>query len=343
MNEKILHSKRYWAVVIFAVAAVVAVFVMRPAKKNFHKSEGVIWTTEYHMTYEASVDLTDSIAAVLARVDSSANVYNKSSLVSRLNVNSTNRVDSIFMRMYATALVVNKESQGVYDPTVMPLVNAWGFGYKNGALPTRAQLDSILAFVGLTKTHLESEKLVKSDDRIQFDFSSIAKGLAVDEVGRMFKRNGVTNYMVEIGGEVVAEGHNDKGTPWNISVDLPVADDTSVEHISAMTLSLNKKGIATSGNYRKYKEVDGKKVSHIVNPLTGMSEESSLLSATVVASDCMTADAWATACMAMGTERTQALFEHRTDLAVMTISADADGNFVVWSNAPFAKMVNISK
>ena len=155
----------------------------------------------------------------------------------------------------------------------------------------------------------------------------------------MLARNGVTNCMVEIGGEVVAKGVNEKGTPWHISIDMPVENNQATIHESALVIALNGKAVATSGNYRKFKEVNGKKVSHIVNPLTGKSEESTLLSATIVAPDCMTADAWATACMAMGTERTQALFEKRTDLGVMTISTDPEGNFIVWSNAPFAALL----
>ena len=218
-------------------------------------------------------------------------------------------------------------------------MNAWGFGYKNGKLPTQTEIDSLLAFVGIAKVHLEDERVVKSDQRIQFDFSSIAKGLACDEVAQMLARNGVTNCMVEIGGEVVTKGVNEKGTPWHISIDMPVENNQATVHESALVIALNGKAVATSGNYRKFKEVNGKKVSHIVNPLTGKSEESTLLSATVVAPDCMTADAWATACMAMGTERTQALFEKRTDLGVMTISTDTEGNFIVWSNAPFANLL----
>lgn len=339
MENKRIFTKQYIAVLIFTIGAVVAFFVMKPEKKAFFKAQGDVWTTEYHITYEATADLSDSIGAVLDAIDRSANVFNKQSLVSRLNANSTNRADSIFIRMFRCAVDINKQSAGAYDPTVMPLVNAWGFGYKNGKLPTQTEIDSLLTFVGIAKVHLEDERVVKSDQRIQFDFSSIAKGLACDEVARMLARNGVTNCMVEIGGEVVAKGVNEKGTPWHISIDMPVENNQATVHESALVIALNGKAVATSGNYRKFKEVNGKKVSHIVNPLTGKSEESTLLSATIVAPDCMTADAWATACMAMGTERTQALFEKRTDLGVMTISTDTEGNFIVWSNAPFANLL----
>ncbi|MDO4511717.1 MAG: FAD:protein FMN transferase [Bacteroidales bacterium] len=339
MEKKTIFSKQYIAVLLCTIAAVVAFFVMKPAKKSFFKAAGEVWTTEYHITYEATADLSDSIAAVLEMVDRSANVFNKQSLISRLNSGSTNRADSLFMRMMACATEVNKASAGAYDPTVMPLVNAWGFGYKNGQLPTKEQIDSILAFVGLQKVHLEDELVKKDDHRIQFDFSSIAKGLACDEVARMLARNGVDNCMVEIGGEVATRGVNEQGTPWNISIDMPIENAQATIHESALVIALSGKAVATSGNYRKYKNVAGKKVSHIVNPITGYSEESTLLSATVVAPDCMSADAWATACMAMGTERTHKMMESRTDLAVMTISTDASGNFIAWSNKPFTTLL----
>ena len=339
MNNKVIFSRRYLAVVLAAVAAVVAFFAMKPAPKAFHKAQGEVWTTEYHITYEASADLSDSIQAVLKRIDESASAFNKASLVSKINQNTTDKADDIFCRMYQTATEVNKATDGAYDPTVMPLVNAWGFGYKSGQLPTKAQIDSLLTFVGITKTHLDGGIIKKDDQRTQFDFSSIAKGLACDEVGRMLARNGASNFMVEIGGEVAVKGCNEQGKPWAISIDMPTDNPADTQHASALVVALSKGGIATSGNYRRFKEVEGKKVSHIVNPKTGFSEESSLLSVTVVAPDCMTADAWATACMAMGTERTQSMFEKRSDLAVMTISTDAEGNFIAWSNKAFANLL----
>lgn len=339
MKSKTLFTKQYIAVLIFTVGAVVAFFTIKPAKKAYIKTQGEVWTTDYHITYEAATDLSDSITAVLEGIDRSANVFNKQSVVAQLNANATDRADSTLTRMLACAKTVNKASGGAYDPTVMPLVNAWGFGYKSGSLPTQEQIDSLLAFVGIEKVRVEGNRVVKADPRIQFDFSSIAKGLACDEVMRMLQRNGVENCMVEIGGEVAAKGVNEKGTPWNISIDMPVADNGANLHEPMLVIALNGKAVATSGNYRKYKQVNGKRVSHIVNPKTGKSEESTLLSATVVAPDCMTADAWATACMAMGTERTQALFEKRTDLAVMTISTNDKGDFIVWSNAAFAALL----
>ena len=336
-----MRSRRYAAIVTCAIAALALMIVSRycGVKKQYMRLEGVQWTTDYHITYEASHPLNDSVQRVFSLVDSSASVFNPTSLVTALNQNKTNRVDSLIARMYNTALTVNKATRGAYDPTVMPLVNAWGFGFKSGRLPTQRDLDSLLAFVGLEKTRLHGLTLIKDNPNVQFDFSSIAKGLACDEIARMLERNGVVNYMVEIGGEIACRGVNAQGKPWHVSVDLPLDESTAAIHKSALTVQLDKGGVATSGNYRKYKEVQGKRVSHIVNPKTGQSEESDLLSVTVVAPDCMSADAWATGCMVMGTERTKKLLEGNSQLGVMTISADKEGNFVVWSNRRFAQLM----
>lgn len=332
--DKRLLSRPYVAIVVCAVVAlVVALCVRRPAKR-YMQASGVVWTTEYHITYEASLDMQDSIGRVLAMVDSSASVFNAQSVVSRLNNNEITATDSLFERLYAKSVEVNRASDGAYDPTVMPLVNAWGFGYKHGQLPTKAQIDSLLQFVGLGKSSIKNHQLVKQDGRLQFDFSSIAKGMACDEVGRMLERNGAENWIVEIGGEVACRGVNAQGQPWAVSVDMPQPDS----HEGVVALTLKQGGVATSGNYRRFKEVDGKKVSHIVNPHTGYSEHSPLLSVTIVAPDCMTADAWATACMVMGPERCKQQFEH-SQLGVMLISATPGGDLEVWGNKAFTNLV----
>ena len=171
------------------------------------------------------------------------------------------------------------------------------------------------------------------------DFSSIAKGMACDEIGRMLTRNGASNWLVEIGGEVMTSGVNKRGTAWQVSVDMP-DDGGNAEHESALTLSLDSGAVATSGNYRKWREENGNKLSHIIDPQTGNSQVGTLLSVTVTANDCMTADAWATACMVMGQEKVKNMMQGRRDLGVMTIAADTlTGNLIVWSNAALASHI----
>lgn len=333
-------NKRYAAILIALIAAIVAMFCSRD-RKRFFAHEGVVWTTEYHITYEAAHDLGDSIQLILNNIDMSASPYNKASLITALNENTSTRVDGYIKQLIEASVIVNRESGGAFDPTVMPLVNAWGFGYKNGSLPSRPQLDSILQFVGMDKVALHGDTLVKQDPRVMLDFSSIAKGMACDEIGRMLTRNGARNWLVEIGGEVMASGINQRGTAWQVSVDMPTEEQDSVTHESAMTLALDSGAVATSGNYRKWRVEGNKKLSHIIDPHTGDSRTGTLLSVTVTAPDCMTADAWATACMAMGDSATRALMQGRNDLGVMTITADTvSGALVVWSNAKFASKIN---
>ena len=331
--------KRYLAVLAVLAVTIIAMLCSRQ-RMRFFSNEGVVWTTDYHITYEAHRDLNDSIQLILNNMDMSVSPYNKASLITALNENNLNRVDAYIKRLLDASLTVHRESGGAFDPTVMPLVNAWGFGYKNGTMPTRAQLDSILTFVGLDKVTLHGDTLVKQDPRLMLDFSSIAKGLACDEIGRMLARNGARNWLVEIGGEVAASGVNSRGKPWQVSVDMPSDEQDEVSHESALTLSLDSGAVATSGNYRKWREQGGNKISHIIDPHTGDSRAGTLLSVTVIAPDCMTADAWATACMVMGDENVKNMMQKRDDLGVMTISADTvSGALVFWSNLTFASHI----
>lgn len=336
-------TKNYAAILIALAVAVVMMFIARD-RKRFFTNEGVVWTTEYYITYEASHDLGDSIQLIFNNLDMSVSPYNKASLITSLNENTSSRVDANVKRLMAASTEVNRMSGGAFDPTVMPLVNAWGFGYKSGKMPSRAQLDSILAFVGMDKVKVDGDNLVKQDPRLMLDFSSIAKGLACDEIGRMLTRNGARNWLVEVGGEVVASGINKRGSPWQVSVDMPTGEEGEVTHDSALTLALDSGAVATSGNYRKWCEEGGKRISHIIDPRTGDSRVGNLLSVTIIAPDCMTADAWATACMVMGDQKVKAMMQNRGDLGVMTITADTvSGAFIVWSNAAFADKVQTPK
>ena len=334
-----MFNRRYAAILVVLIVTVVMMLCSRN-RKRYYSHEGVVWTTEYHITYEADRDLGDSIQMLLHALDMSVSPYNKASLITALNENQTCRTDAYLRRLIDASRVIHEQSGGAYDPTVMPLVNAWGFGYKSGTLPSRAQVDSILEFVGMDKLTLRGDSLVKSDPRVMLDFSSIAKGMACDEIARLLARNGASNWLVEIGGEVVAHGVNTHGKPWNVAVDLPSEQADTTIHESAMTITLDSLAVATSGNYRKWRDEGGNRLSHLIDPRTGDSRVGTLLSVTVIAPDCMTADAWATACMVMGDSATQAMMEPRRDLGVLTISADTvSGALVVWSNAAFADRI----
>ncbi len=347
MNALILHKSRFiytmnkklrYAILLVLAIACVAFYFARD-RKRYVTAQGVVWTTEYHITYESNANLADSINAVFNKIDASANVYNKSSLVSQFNDYGEVNADSILTLLLAEARTVYEQSDSLYDPTVMPLVTAWKKARKEKRTPSKGYIDGLLALVGLDNVKVENGVMRAATKGVQLDFSSIAKGLACDEVGRMLERNGVTNYLVEIGGEVVAHGVNERGACWYVSVDMPTDQAEKTEHASALVLALDGKSVATSGNYRQFAMVDGKRVTHIIDPKTGAASQSDLLSVSIVAPRCVTADAWATACMAMGTASTQALMDKRNDLGVMTISTDSVGNYIVWSNAAFAACV----
>lgn len=237
-----------------------------------------------------------------------------------------------FQANYDRSQHIYQEMEGYYDPTVMPLINYWGFGYtekKKVETVDSLLIDSLIQLVGFDKVSLdrEGQELKKAKPGIQLDFSSCAKGYAVDALAALLQEAGIEHYMVEIGGEVVVKGVNDKGNAWSIAVSLP-RDGAALEEIQAI-LALNNVAVATSGNYRIFYEVAGEKYAHIINPLTGFTEKSKLLSVSVLANDCMTADAYATAFMVMGLEKSLAFAQAKSDLEAYFIFSQPDGTMAV--------------
>lgn len=331
-------SRRNVAIIIFLVVFVV-VYCLRRAQGRYRTMSGVVWTTEYHITYKSSACLDDSVQAVFEMIDSSASKYNAGSLLSRINRNETDTLDAILLKLYEISTDVNRVTGGAYDPTVSPLANVWGFGLPTGIRPDSAAIDSIMAFVGLGKASVDGEILTKSDSRITFDFNSIAKGFACDEVGRMFTRNRVENYIIEIGGEVAAGGRSSRGDEWRVSVDRPLESSDTVIHESAFVISLSKGGVASSGNYRNFRVVDGNKVGHIIDPHTGYSGTTDLLSVTVVAADCATADAYATGFMVLGYESAYAIAQAMDSIGVSLTRVEVSGEITVWENEPLRQIM----
>ncbi len=334
--------RRYIAVWVALAAAIAAILFLGDGEKEkaYRVASGVVWHTVYNVTYESGRDLGDSIVAVTSAIDRSASMYNRQSVLSRINAGVTDQADATVARLLLRSQEISGETGGAFDPTVAPLMRLWKTQTDSAALPTKADIDSVMQFVGMGKVGIDAAgRVTKVDSRLSLDFSAIAKGLGCDEVARMLERNGVENYVVEIGGEVVARGVNKRGEPWAVAVDMPVANADSVVHTSAMVLHIDSGAVATSGNYRNYKVVDGRKIAHIIDPATGCTAQSDLLSATVVAANCMDADAYATALMVMGLQRAQKFAVERADcLAVVLIYADeADGSLQVWRSPGVAR------
>lgn len=297
------------------------------------------WNTEYNIKYCHHTNLSDSIISVLREVELSVSPFNKKSRITAINENRSDTLDGYLSRLYDKSVEINRESGGAFDPTVSPLVNLWGFGYEKTGKANRQAVDSILMFVGIDKTRKEGIRIVKSDGRTTFNFSAIAKGMGCDEVGKMLERNGVTDYIVEIGGEITAKGHNPKGQKWRISIDKPINANDTVIHHSAGIVEITNCGIATSGNYRNYHtDSAGNKVAHTINPRTGMPEQSDVLSATVIAPDCMTADAYATTFMVLGLEKSKKLLDKHPEISAMLITSDNGNSFKIWESGNFPKM-----
>lgn len=282
---------------LFRVVMVTAVLTGCAKEQGYERCEGMVWNTLYHVTYKGPAGLQDSIMPVLNKVGASLSVFDPNSLVSRLNASDSVVADESLIAVYDASERINRQSNGRFDPTVSPLVDAWGFGKGHRPSADTLAIDSIRKFIGIGLTRREGTIIIKDDRRTAFNFSAIAKGFGCDAVGEMLTRNGVKDFMVEIGGEITLKGKSPSGGDWKIGVDTPDEDNNSGES-SSVILELTDVGMATSGNYRNYRVENGRKTAHTISPLTGMPYFSDILSATVIAATCMEADGLATACMA---------------------------------------------
>ncbi len=221
---------------------------------------------------------------------------------------------------------ISKETNGAFDITIAPLANAWGFGFKKGAFPDSVVIDSLLEITGYNKVQISTKgKVVKQDPRIMLSCSAVAKGYAVDVVAHLLEKKGIGNFMVDIGGEVVVRGKNPQDGLWRIGINKPVDDSLAVNQELQTILKVTNLGIATSGNYRNYYYKDGKKYAHTIDPRTGYPVQHNILSATVIAKDCMSADAYATAFMVMGLEEAERFADMHPDIDACFIYADKKG------------------
>ena len=285
------------------------------AQKEYRQNTNFVFGTIYNITYQSDRDLQQEIEAELMKVDGEFSMFNPQSTVARINSgDSTVERSEMFNEIYQLAQTVSKETDGAFDITVAPLVNAWGFGFKHEQLPTPEQVDSLLQL------------------RNQMDFSAIAKGYGCDVVARLLESHGIHNYMVEIGGEVVVSGKNAKGDDWHIGITKPTEDSLNVEGEMQTVLSITDHAMATSGNYRNFYYQGGRKYAHTIDPRTGYPVQHSLLSATVLAENCATADAYATSFMVLGVEGAKAVLARHPELMAYLIYTDEKGQLTTWAS-----------
>ena len=327
-------------ILVVCVVAFSRLFVGCNQQNSMRKASGVTWNTQYHITYSSAENLDDSIQPVLRQVELSLSPFCPNSIISRINNGEDIEVDSLLAAVFNASKKVNDWSHGAFDPTVSPLINLWGFGYKNFSVaPTETQIDSALRYVGIDSCYLVANRIKKKHPCTSFNFSAITKGYGCDMIAEMMRRNGCDNFMIEIGGDIVVSGCNPKGEKWHIMIDAPIENDTSITHSSAAMIEVTNCGIATSGNYRNYrKNSDGKTIGHTIDPKTGMPVITTTLSATVIAPNAMLADALATACMAMPLDLALKMIESIPSTSALLITADATGHWHSTTTSRFPKL-----
>jgi len=327
-----------------------------PDAVDFYKLRGTTMGTTYNITYEPYKKLISkaTIDSILRDINLSVSTYIDSSTISKINNSSKygrkaeilingkihksdkviTKMDQHFLTNYKAANRIYLDTDGSFDPTVMPLVNYWGFGYKPKKPVTKVdsqKVSSILKLVGMT--------CVKPVG-VELDFSAIAKGYAVDYLAMYLRSQGVENLMVEIGGEVYAQGHNATTTPWTIGLNTPDSESTLQDFMNLV--HLKKMSVASSGNYRIFHIVNGKKYSHEINPKSGYPERNELLQVSVLARNCMEADAVATALMIMGKKKGMAYIESKPGMEAVFFYGDKEGGIAQTESSGFAKYKAVS-
>lgn len=282
--------------------------------------------TPYHIKFQYTEPLEEEIDAQLDYFYHLFNAFDSTSVISRVNRGEPVEVDTLFQKVFNRAQEVAALTDGAYDITCAPLINLWGFGFKDGDTVTAAAIDSVRAFIGYEKIHLEGNRVVKADPRVILNMSSIADGTVCDMIATMFESKGIRNYMVEFGGEMRVKGLNPSGEAWRLGITKPTDDSTGLnQELQQIIRFPMPRGMATSGNYRNFYVKDGKKYAHTIDPIEGCPVQRDILSATIVAADGMTADACATAFMVLGSERAKRFHERMEGIDYYIILADSTG------------------
>jgi len=310
---------------------------------KFVKFGGYAQGTTYSISYfdKNGTNYQHDIDSILKDFDNSLSIYNPKSLVSRINMNEADDIgnDNYFRKAFIKSLEVSKISDGAFDITVCPLVNAWGFGFKHSVPIDKHLVDSLMQFVGYKLIELKGNKIVKKDSRVMLDFNAIAQGYSVDIISRYLESKDISNYIVEIGGEVFAKGKKLNGELWKVGIDKPIDNSSEDNRKLQVIIHINNRAIATSGNYRKFVEIDGKKYSHHIDPKTGSSTNNNLLSASVLANDCITADAFGTAFLVLGLEKTKKILGNHPELDAYLIFSNSSGEYEIYYTKGFKNLI----
>ena len=310
---------------VFFILAIVAILVScarSPQKINY---SGITQGSYFSITYydEDGRTFEDEIDSIFKEVDNSVSLWNENSIIRKVNRNEDVVVNQIFKDNFEWARKASEFSDGAFDATIGPLVSAWGFHYKKQLEMTSEMVDSIRQLVDYHKIEIIDDKVVKANPNMTLDFNAVAQGYTTDLIGKFLESQGVLNYLVDVGGEILARGTKPKGEQWTIGIEKP-AENYDSERSVQIKINLKDKGIVTSGNYRKYIEKDGVRYSHSIDPKTGYPVEQNLLSATVIADNASWADCLATICMIVGKEKASKLLEGQ-GVEAYFIYVDNDG------------------
>lgn len=328
-------SFRYCIIFIYSFLLSACVSTTQPSAKKYVSDDGRVFGTFYKIKYASNgKDVKTEYLAALAAVDTALSTFNKQSTITRVNLSPDSVLltdkDSLFIKVYNKACEISSITNGAFDITVAPLVNAYGFGFD----PNRSTPDSVIAklknYVGWKKVFLSPSGYIKKENpNVKLDASAIAKGFGSDVVARVLLQNGINDFMVEVGGEVVCSGVNDKGKVWSIGINKPIEDST-MQHTNEIqrVVQLDGKALATSGNYLQYYYKNGTKYAHTIDPCSGKPVNHTLLSSSIIADDCMTADALATACMVIGVDSALSLIESLPNVEGYFIYAGNNGEYL---------------
>ena len=305
------------------------------------KINGLAQGTYYAITYfdHENRDFKPEIDSFFIAFDQSASTYLESSTISRINNNdSTALTDETFISVFNKSHEVSVATEGSFDITTYPLSDAWGFGFTDPMKLDAAQVDSLLQYVDYRMVKIEGNRLIKQKPETKLDFNAIAQGYSADLIGEMLEEKGIFNYLIDVGGEVLARGQKPDGSLWKVGIEKPT-DHANDERTLDAVVSLNDKALATSGNYRRFFIKDGIKFSHTINPKTGYPVTHTLLSASVLADDAITADAYATAFMVMGLEKAKSFIASHSGMEAHFIYTNKKGQYETWTSPGLEKLI----
>ncbi len=348
MNNELRNKRKklIWQLPFLAFLIIGTILIIsRQRSTPYQHDNGFVFGTVYSITYQSENNLKKEIEAELKKVDKSLSTFNPKSTISRINSGKSTATDSMFIEVFRIAQRISDETDGAFDITVAPLVNAWGFGFKNNNTPTPQTIDSLQHFVSYRKVKEIAgpdgrPTIKKTDSRLMLDCGAIAKGYGSDVVAGLLRNHGITNFMIEIGGEIVTSGINEKRVAWKIGVTKPTEDSLNTTNEIQTILNVTDKAMATSGNYRNFYYKNGKRFAHTIDPRTGYPVQHNILSATVLADSCTIADAYATSFMVMGLEKSQKILARNPELMAYLIYSDEHGSNAVWFSPSLKDKIN---